>query len=476
MFYKLFFISAIIFLIILLPNLPNHMDVKMLYFLCSLAGVSLIIFYSKREKYVLLKRQFFKHSNLVILGFIIVHFQYYIDLSLGNIDVDETNIWINSSIILLSFTISLIGLFSFFLGYSSFKKKLVNHIVRMNTITDTRLLTFFAFIFFILYFVTANKVYFLGNYGDVQGGVGKTATYMSLLMEVFLLASLIQKSINIKVLDFTSISFITFIKIFKYDLFFVVLPYLLLVLISGDRGPIITFSLIYLSGYLYITHKRINIIIIGGLLVFGAFAIGVLGQVRKLSSEMSFIEKVKIVLTDDEMSESSSFSPKTVELAGSVRSLHTIVNYVPSNHDFMYGRFQFQQISAAVPFISFIYPALFDDLSSKYKGSASFVTWINQGENPLYGEGTTSITDFYVDFGIIGVLIGMFLFGYIIRFMEITMYVSHTNSIFLTILFMVYFSKSIYIARSSVFFELRTVVWVFIVLSVYKLFFRERQV
>ena len=43
----------------------------------------------------------------------------------------------------------------------------------------------------------------------------------------------------------------------------------------------------------------------------------------------------------------------TGELAGSIRALHHSVSSVPSDYDYMYGRFQVQQIVTVVPGVGF---------------------------------------------------------------------------------------------------------------------------
>jgi oligosaccharide repeat unit polymerase len=111
---------------------------------------------------------------------------------------------------------------------------------------------------------------------------------------------------------------------------------------------------------------------------------------------------------------------------------------------------------------------IFENNSTRYGGSAKFITWITQGEFPTSGEGTTCIADFYFDFGLIGVILGMFLFGYLIRYCELVMYNTILPSFFVHALLVVYLMNGIYIGRSSVLIHLKTVIWVLLVLLLNK--------
>jgi len=289
------------------------------------------------------------------------------------------------------------------------------------------------------------------------------------LFNLLVFSIIIQTCRNLRIQNRIPTNFRQYIKFMSVHLLILLVVYLTSVLMSGNRGPLVVFSLCYLSGYFFI--KKIKFSYKQGfLLIFsGAFIISLLGTARHFNKDLNFIERVHLSFISNDTQSQASFSPMTTELAGSVRTLHHAVNYVPDKHDFLYGRFQFQKIIVVFPFFATFNTLIFDDNSVKYGNSSSFITWIRQGVNSASGDGTSCIADFYLDFGLYGVLIGMFLFGYFIRFAEINLYTVNIPSLFPHIFIIVYLCSAFYIPRSSVLFELRSVVWIFSILLLNKL-------
>lgn len=451
---------------------PNEkMDKGIISFLLMLVGVCTFFFFYRNENEPNLKGQFFKHSMFAVIGLLIVNFQYYIDYLIGNIPATNTFIFVNQTIVVKTLTLSLIGLLLFFVGYLSCKKKKVRE-VEKEKVYNTKFLELSLVVFLVLYFSTLNYNYVLGGYGSEDIGTG--ANYFELLYKIFIISIVIQKSRNLIVLGNTNIS----VKQYLYNLGLIfntcLLLYLLTVVLSGDRGPLITFSLIVFAGYLFITKlkfkKRYGLI----LLLVGASLITLLGVARSFGSGLSFADKMQLAFQENPFSTEKSFLPQTKELAGSVKANHHALDYVPNQHDFLYGRFQFQQLTVVLPFFNIFNVIIFDDVSKKYAGSASFVTWIFQGDRPTYGNGTSVIADFYFDFGLIGVIIGMFLFGYFMRKAELNMFTEKIPTLFSHSFFMVYIGSALYISRSSFLFEFRTVIWVIVVLLINRYIFNKK--
>ena len=188
---------------------------------------------------------------------------------------------------------------------------------------------------------------------------------------------------------------------------------------------------------------------------------------------MSFVDRVKESVTHSKFEE-PSILPQTSELAGSVRTLHAVVDYVPKNHPHTYGRFQLQLLTSSIPFSSGLLSFLPESGHIRFKGPASFATWLIQGENPNSGVGTTCIADLYVEFGLFGVLFGMLLFGFFIRYAEVNFYKIGLPALFPHILSFVYLSDAISISRSSILFGFRAVLWIYIVLIINRYLLNRR--
>jgi len=469
---KVLLIALLTLLIIFYNVVPSTMDIAAMVILLGVAIFSTILFFTNKEKQEYLKGQFLKHSNIVILGLLIVHFQLYLDYILGNISKYENFIWANQKAVVKSMTLSTIGLISFYLGYLYFKKPKKVKIKNSNeTKYSVKILTYAAALVLAIYFYTVNPLYLAGLYGSED--MGMIATYMALLFYLLIFAIIIQSTRNLRIENKLPANLLEYLKLMNPFLVVIIGIYLLSVLISGDRGPLISFGLSFGSGYFFV--KRVKLSFKKGILliVSGAFVFTFLGLVRSVDKKLSFTEKIQRSFDDDKVNydnyrEINSILPQTKELASSVRTLHHTVNYVPAKHDFLYGRFQFQQITTAIPFFNTFNNLIFDKLSYKYRGSGSFITWIIQGDNPTSGSGTTCIADFYFDFGVPGVIIGMFIFGYFIRMFEINMYGIELPSLLLHTALIIYLSDALYISRSPVLFELRSVVWVFLVLLINK--------
>ncbi|SMC69889.1 O-antigen polysaccharide polymerase Wzy [Moheibacter sediminis] len=471
MFKKLLFFGIVLLLSVYYFNSNENMDKEVIFILLSLVGVTTFLFFYRKEAEPNLKGQFFKHSTIAVTGLLIVNFQYYIDYLVGNIPITDSFIFVNQRIVVKSLTLSLIGLLMFFIGYLSYTKRKKIFKARKR-IYHTKYLEILVVVFLILYFSTININYVMGGYGKVDKGSG--ITYIDLLFKTFVISTIIQKTRNLILSGKENITIKIYLKNLGLPLNISLILYLLTVLLSGDRGPLITFLILVFTGYLFVTKRKVKKRY-GILALFvGASLITILGVARSFSSDLSFTDKVQLAFQDDPFSQEKSFLPQTKELAGSVKANHHAVDFVPEHHDFLYGRFQFQQITVVLPFFNIFNVIIFEDVSKKYAGSASFVTWIFQGDRPTYGNGTSVIADFYFDLGLIGVVIGMFFFGYFMRMAEVKMYVEKMPSLFSHTFFMVYIGSALYIARSSFLFEFRTVVWVFVILLINQYLFNKK--
>lgn len=459
-------ISLLIFTVGYFFNSPPYLDSGSISLLLCIALVSIIIFFSKKEDNSNLKKQYLKHSTLVIIGYIIVHFQYHIDYLLGYVSDSYPYIWVNNRIVVKALSVSVSGLISFLIGYLCFKIKKRTHNIQQNNsqTISVKVLTYLSALLLVAYFYYANPLYLAGFYG--AEALGSEASYIILFYKVIIFAILIQTARNLKTEGAKFSNFFSYMKANGLLLNIIIGIYLISVLISGDRGPLISFPIAYFGNYLFVSKNKINIYKIIGLVVLGAVFITTLGKVRSLDRELSFKERFSTSLQMGSRFETKSILPQTQELATSIRALHHTMGYVPEQHDYLYGRFQFQQAMSMIPFGNSIVRLFFKDNSYKYGGSSRFVTWINQGDNPYSGDGSSVITDFYLDFGLLGVILGMLLFGYLMRFAELKMYSTQMPLLFHHAFFIIYLSSAIYISRSTFLIEMKTVVWIFFVLFI----------
>ena len=115
-----FIILAGLFIVYLLSPFEYSTEIinkEHVAILLTIALLSVVSFFLKKEPNSKLKKQYFKHSVFFLIGYLIVHFQYPLDYLVGNISGNDKFIWINQRIVVKSLFISTLGLISFLLGY-----------------------------------------------------------------------------------------------------------------------------------------------------------------------------------------------------------------------------------------------------------------------------------------------------------------------------------------------------------------------
>lgn len=452
----------------------GNLDFNLLYILYGLiiVVISILLFFQKNESIDALNNQILKHSTLIILGFFIVHFQFYLDLLVGFESISNFEMIVNPSIVIKSFLLSIIGLISFFLGYLvSCKIKRQSNNVKLVAYNTTFIQIFSLFLLG-YYYYKVNPAYIMGGYNIVD--MGTEAKYTSLAFTALIFSIIIQKSRNIIASGENVKKIIDFVKLCGYSTVFLVAIYLIGVLLSGDRGPLMTFPLIYIVGYMFVTKRKINWVLICLIIIVFSSVFSLLGKARSLGSDDGFIDKIQSAYVDNNSAAKTSIFPPTSELAMSVSALHHVVNMVPEYHDYLYGKLQIQELKLAVPFASKIFELDNSPESMKYWNIQNFTTWIVQGNNPTYGNGSTIISDLYVAFSIIGILYGMFLLGWFIRSFEVRMYGSYPPSLIWQIFIFVYFCDAIYLSRSSFLGSIKLIILIALVLFINRFIFSKK--
>ncbi len=431
-----------------------------LVFIVLFASFSLAILFSLRsEKYEILRKNYFKHSTLVLLGIFIVSFQKYLDFYLGYIDKSELLMQVSEESAVKGLIIAFLGLVSFFIGYLLKSNKINTGGENYFKKTSTQFLSILSFVFLLGFLLTINPLYVMGGYGIHS--IGNNAVYFSLLFKASYFSLIIQKVINYSNSIVNNIfDYIKCIGFFNVGLLVV---YISVVLLSGDRGDFVTFLLLLLIGYINSTGKKISRSISILIICVAAFFVTLLGVARSFNTleNTSFTSNIsKALAGESNKHQADSILPFTAELGDSVKALHYSVEYVPTHYDYLYSRFHFQAILGVVPFSSYISPFLFKDTSEKYTSSDSYITWLIEGENPQTGHGTSIIADFYLSYGVFGVIFGMGFFGWLIRYCEQHMQLKNNRYLILLIISFVIFSSSIYLSRSSLLPPIRLIVWI----------------
>lgn len=432
--------------------------------------VAIFIFY--KDDCPWLKGQPLKCSTVFLIGYIITHFQVYIDVLLENIHPDDPFFMVDSSLIAKGAFLSLIGLGAFFCGYYVSKGKVIKCKKSPKVVSLGGLLTFTAIMFFVwIGVVGLNRVVY-GGYA-IEDEQNILLPYVSLIFSMTLWGYIFFHARNFKVRQQRpSLTFyVTSLGWFNIILF----AYLTISFAVGGRSISMATACIYFLGYVYSSQVRLSklkiFIAILGASVFLRF----IGEIRTSETGVSIQERIVQVFNSE--NELPSFSPNTLELAGSIRCLHLALDYVPKYHSFLLGRFQLGYIMSVIPsgsrwsMLLGIMPSEF-----RYIGSASFVTWVRQGDNPNSGDGTTCVADIYLDFGVVGCIFAFFIWGFWVRRFDVNLYSPFFSPSLLYSFVFVYFGKAIFVSRSSILFELKSVIYLFAVIFVYELLCSKKSI
>ncbi|MCG8770146.1 O-antigen polymerase [Tenacibaculum finnmarkense] len=420
---------------------------KELIVMLSLNLITILVFFSSKETSFFYKKNYFKHSNLLILSFLIVFFQIAVEYLNGNIDLENDFLIPRPSVFFKTVHILSISFVAFLLGYL-ISKKIKFRETKYIRPKNTLFLYLGSVLSFILYVFVTDKSYFMGSYAETK--FTPLMVYSSVLYVSFTTAYLVQKSVNIR-LSNSCFSLKEFI--FKIDKLIIVAItlYLGLVLMSGDRGPFIFMSMVCLVVFMYATRIKLKLKVIAPMIVFAVVLIMFIGIARApFLIGASFFEKLDYVL---EVKDRIPFvSPATMELAGSFRTANVIVAEVPSKTDYFYGSFFTRTILSIIPGLSgLLIEFFYSDLPNYMSTPASYVTYLIQGNLPRYGDGTSAITDIYLDFGVGGCIFFFFFFGASIRGMEKAIFGKKPGaSIFLLVVSVCYFAMAIRTGRASI--------------------------
>lgn len=407
-----------------------------------------------------------KGSFIFILSYCIVNFQVFLELNFGSLRFAQKILPHNDFIILGTYSICLIGLICFILGLTV-KLKLPVICYRSQSLQAISLypLLIFNFGLLILYIVSVGETYLAGGYGiSLESKVVRYGLILELSYYAYLY-------FIVKTNDKTCGIWNGFKKI--HPIYYVsLLLYVVILLAAGDRGPVLYLSLATSATIIYLSNIRLKnyyFIILGAILIFG---ISVFGKGRRHGTGFTFIERIEMGLTEDNAYGDNPLSPATLELAGSGQLNFKAVQIVEEEGTFN-GQFLLQQIIGTVPLLTTPVNSYLH-INNRDINSANYLTYKVLGLSPTYGVGTTCVADLYLDFGICGVIVGLFLFGIIMRFVDDNIdNLKKINTIGVCSI-IIFYSKSYYIPRSYISFEFKFIIWLWIFIMMYKLIFEKR--
>lgn len=436
------FISLVIWAII--PSYYN--ETIMCITLCmSILSVFSYIVTIKNDKNM--RGQYLRTSYVFFIGFLIVFFQKNIDLLLHYINKNN-EVFASDTVICSCALFSLIGLSSFVIGSSIAVSKIKPYRKVTNNSVPIRFISFqkLLFIFFVALYVYYNlssilSGSFIYNEEAMTESAGSLSNYSAVMIQVLIFTILSCNVLTLRNVG-NKVTPLGFIRINGLMFLVPLIIYLSLVFMTGDRGPILTTVLAFTITYVIATQKKIKFVTLFLAVFIGGSVLSIIGTVRKSNNLLT----VQEMLSYKNQGNEESIFPVTKELADSYNTFTYSVAKVPSQHDYFYGMMKLRDLGYSVPFLYRSIPFLYSKKEHE-NGSTSYCTYLIQGLNRTYGNGSSLLADIYLDFGLIGIIFIMMLLGFLIVYIDEILF--YSTSPYWLVTSVACFSYSIYLSRAT---------------------------
>lgn len=394
-------------------------------------------------------------SFIFLIGYLIVGFQLYLDVYVGFLS-KESDILVSSQMLNKGICFSSIGLLAFSIGNISTQKTPFSYSNNISKYTFLLILNVLLFLWFLM---SVDSAMLSGE--TYTSNVDEETIPSEFFLNIVQFSIIAQYSIN----NDKSIPFFRWILKMPYLFLFTLLIYLGIRLMSGDRGPIIYTIMAIFLGYTYSTRLYFKKSVILIIAIVGMTAVTVAGFSRAMVST-SLKDKMSFGIEAYQTVGNISVSPITLELAGSVRCNQLALKDINMDKsDFHYGEFQLRYLGTILltnRVVEFLFPTKVENTSS-----ADYLTKKHFGGDVIrYGVGSSCIADFYLDLGLIGVLLGMLLVGVVFKKLDSVMLdVERKNSGYIWVSLLIGLgSFAIYLPRSVFLFLFRTPIYMSIIL------------
>lgn len=443
----------IVFLVLLFLTV-NHGTSKILIWFCL--SIFYAVFISSFANPITIdgNSSFIKIDVLFYLFYYLIYYlpyqKFVLNLDTLNSDfafndyVEYTNVsLIASTISLMCFSLGFCIIMPQNKYYKKNVKVLNNNNVNFNLLFNTILILLVLLIG--IYYYSAFSLLFSNRYmGSDIGNRSIDGVYFvcNLLIMVFLASALFyykqNRKLNLKIIIISSL----------------VVLWLIFLIIYGDRNTFFLHAIILFGGYYSIIkssgRKFILFSLTLAIAIYSMVEITRTVETRSLKSYTSALTGTK-----DEIS-ASSFNITTI---GS----RATYNIVEENNDFYYGKFKLIGIAGIIPFSR----QFFVDKNDKVTSSSELLTLYLLSSNENWSVGTNIVSDIYLDFGIVGVVILMVGLGFFANMFQnrITLKTDNLSNFVLYLLVLSLFAE---LPRYSFDFPVRNLAWAYLFTKIFE--------
>lgn len=407
-------------------------------------------------------------TYILLLGLIIVNLQTIINVLLG---IGTISDYLNKSeyndVFGKCLFLGILSIMGFIIG--NYNTHRILKLGVYDNVKDTiNLWSIFIAIMFVLFVIHIDVGSFINGSSYIDSGAydresDSSARYEQLLEIGFIIAlSLHCKNIMNRNPAISLIRYIT-----KLPILFIIpfTIYILLRLLSGDRGPVIYNLCSLIMSYYLATHKKIKLVFVAIALIGASFFITILGTSRSIAADMESFSERFVVALDLSEDAPESIMPSTQELANSVNCNFIAVSDIDKNKtDFKHGIYNVFPILTSIPGSLWMLNKL--GINARDMMSSEYLTTSFFGRFYPYGLGTTAVAEAYLDFGALGTFLLFLIFGILYKKIDLC-FISTKNISILAILFVIRIASiTIYIPRSSFAFAMSRVIYTIIIFVV----------
>lgn len=424
--YSLLFIALFIESVFLFLLAPRYYHYGFNLF-CMLQYIVSSFLYLKAKK----KQNYFDFDMIFMFSFFFVMFFYPVFM----FQSDPTKYFafkyeFNENVISRATALSLLGMQSYFLGSLTLKEKNNVELSKNKIYTNITSLSVISAISLFLFIVSGGYAKLKGAYSGEEIQASGAASYFWAFAPAFLFCALAFQFNNLYVVD----KFKFRIKGLNRTLIVYTFIFVGLILLAGSR----TFPLqiILICGALFtMLYRPISFMKFVPLLIIGILAMFAVNVIRGGDTTLGLADSV-------------------MDLIICNRNTYVAVDYVDIS-GVTFGKSMLSVLLAPFPFMQSIIFSIFS-INPSDAGSGNLITKISLGvDDSALGLGTNIIADLYMSFGMIGVVLFMFLLGrYIAKFLRLA-----KSNIYALVAYSVMISYSVFIVRAEFFFFSRFLVW-----------------
>lgn len=424
--YTLVFTALFIESVLLFFLAPRYYQYEFNLF-CMLQFFVSSFLYIKAKK----KQNYFDFDMIFMFSFFFVMFFYPVFMFESDpLKYFAFKYEFNENVISRATALSLLGMQSYFLGSLTFKgnnnlelskNKIYNYITGLSVISAISLF---------LFIVSGGYAKLKGAYSGDEIQASGAASYFWAFSPAFLFCALAFQFNNLYVIDKYKFQR----KNLNKTLIIYTLLFIVLILLAGSR----TFPLqvILICCALFSTfYKPISFMSFVPMLLLGVLAMFVVNVLRGGDTTLGLVDSV-------------------MDLIICNRNTYVAIDYVDIS-GMTYGRSMLSVVLAPIPFMQSIFFWIFS-LNPSDTSSGNLITKITLGvDDSALGFGTNIIADLYMSFGMIGVVLFMFLLGrYVAKFLWFA-----KSNIYALVAYSVMMSYSVFLVRAEFFFFSRFLVW-----------------